>query len=77
MQHAPCAHSPHGLVHGGHNLRRSFARITQQTEDAKAHGQLVITTLKLHKQPAVALVQQNCQCLSVAEKVPVCISDGF
>ena len=48
-----------------------------QIEDSGTHGQVVITTLTLHKQPSVALVQQNCQCLSVAEKGPVCISDGF
>ena len=77
MPPTPCAYIPHGLMHGGRHLRRSFARIAQQTEDTETHGQLGIAALKLDEQPTVALIKQNCDRLSTAEKDPACISDGL
>ena len=77
MAPTPCPYIPHGLIYGGRNMLRSCARIEQQTEGTETHGQLGIAALKLDEQPTVALIKQNCDRLSTAEKVPVCISDGL
>ena len=58
-------------------MGRKFARIPQQTKDTETHGQVVIATLKLEEQPPSAQVNQNRYIHNAAEKVPVCISDGF
>ena len=59
----------HRRTQGCRYRRRSFSRIAQQNEDTETHGH-VTATLKLAK-PTVALIKQDRDSLSAAEKVPV------